>query len=71
MVLICPSEPSRERVKVSHLIVECRVINYHPKNTLKITKMVALTSALFCVRVRAPSFLSSKYKIAYTRNVSG
>ena len=29
-VLIFPSEPSRERVKVSHVIVECRVINHHP-----------------------------------------
>ena len=29
-VFICPSEPSRERVKVSHVIVECRVINNHP-----------------------------------------
>ena len=28
--LICQSEPSRERVKVSHVIVECRVINNHP-----------------------------------------
>ena len=28
--LICPSEPSRERVKVSHVIVECRVFNNHP-----------------------------------------
>ena len=31
-VLIFPSEPSRERVKVSHVIVECRVINHHPEN---------------------------------------
>ena len=29
-VLICPSEPSRERVKVSHMIFEYRVINHHP-----------------------------------------
>ena len=29
-VLICPSEPSRERFKVSHVINECRVINHHP-----------------------------------------
>ena len=29
-ILICPSEPSRERVKVSHVIVECREINHHP-----------------------------------------
>ena len=29
-VFICPSEPSRERVKVGHVIVECRVINHHP-----------------------------------------
>ena len=29
-VLIYPSEPPRERVKVSHVIVECRVINHHP-----------------------------------------
>ena len=27
---ICPSESSIERVKVSHVIVECRVINHHP-----------------------------------------
>ena len=27
--LICKSEPSRERVKVRHVIVECRVINHH------------------------------------------
>ena len=32
-VLICPSEPYRERVKVSHVIVECRVINYHPETS--------------------------------------
>ena len=24
-ILFCPSEPSRESVKVSHVIVECRV----------------------------------------------
>ena len=30
MVFICPLEPSRERVKVSHVIVECIVINDHP-----------------------------------------
>ena len=30
-VVMYPSEPSRERVKVSHVIVECRVINHHPK----------------------------------------
>ena len=29
-VLICPSEPSRERFKGSHVINECRVINHHP-----------------------------------------
>ena len=29
-VLFFSSEPSRERVKVSHVIVECRVINHHP-----------------------------------------
>ena len=29
-VRICPSEPSRERVKVSHVISEGRVINHHP-----------------------------------------
>ena len=28
--MIYPSEPSRERVKVSHVIVECRVIDHHP-----------------------------------------
>ena len=28
--LTCPSESSIERVKVSHVIVECRVINHHP-----------------------------------------
>ena len=28
--MICPSESSIERVKVSHVIVECRVINHHP-----------------------------------------
>ena len=27
---ICPSESSIERVKVCHVIVECRVINHHP-----------------------------------------
>ena len=27
-VLICPTEPSRESVKVSHVINKCRV-NYH------------------------------------------
>ena len=29
-LLICPSEPSAERVKVSHVIVECIVMDYHP-----------------------------------------
>ena len=29
--MIFPSEPSRERVKVSHVIIECtRLINHHP-----------------------------------------
>ena len=28
--LICQSEPTREHVKVSHVVVECRVINHHP-----------------------------------------
>ena len=37
-VLICPSEPSRERVKlkVSHVIVECRMINHHPNLNVRI-----------------------------------
>ena len=30
MVLIFPPEPSKECVKVSHVIFECRVINRHP-----------------------------------------
>ena len=30
MVLIFPPEPSKECVKVSHVIFECRVINHHP-----------------------------------------
>ena len=30
-VLIFPSEPFKECVKVSHVIFECRVINHHPK----------------------------------------
>ena len=29
MVLIFPPEPSKECVKVSHVIFECRVINHH------------------------------------------
>ena len=29
-VLIFPPEPSKEGVKVSHVIFECRVINHHP-----------------------------------------
>ena len=29
--------PSRERVKESHLIVECRVINHHPEITLAVS----------------------------------
>ena len=29
--MICPQEPPRERVKVSHVVVECRVINHHPR----------------------------------------
>ena len=29
--MICLSESSIERVKVSHVIVECRVINHHPR----------------------------------------
>ena len=29
-VLIFPPEPSKEFVKVSHVIFECRVINHHP-----------------------------------------
>ena len=31
--MIWSSEPSRERVKVSHVIVECRMINHHPGRT--------------------------------------
>ena len=34
--LIFPSEPSTERVKVSHMIVECRLINYHSVKSLKL-----------------------------------
>ena len=30
MVLICQSEQTRERVKVSHVVVECIVINHLP-----------------------------------------
>ena len=30
-VLICQSEPTGERAKVSHVVVECRVINHHPR----------------------------------------
>ena len=30
MVLIFPPEPSKECVKVCHVIFECRVIKYHP-----------------------------------------
>ena len=30
MVLIFPPEPSKECVKVSHVIFECIVINHHP-----------------------------------------
>ena len=29
-ILICLTKPSRERVKVNHVIVEWRVINHHP-----------------------------------------
>ena len=29
-VFIFPPEPSKECVKVSHVIFECRVINHHP-----------------------------------------
>ena len=29
--LVFPPEPSKECVKVSHVIVECRVINHHPE----------------------------------------
>ena len=32
--LICQSESSIERVKISHVIVECRVINDHPTDRL-------------------------------------
>ena len=28
--MIFPPEPSKEGVKVSHVIFECRVINHHP-----------------------------------------
>ena len=36
-VLVSPSEPSGERVKVSHVIVECRVIDHHPGQCVKTT----------------------------------
>ena len=29
--LLLSSEPSRERVKVSHMIVKCGVINHYPQ----------------------------------------
>ena len=35
-VLIFPPEPSKECVKVSHVIFECRVINHHPFSTEKL-----------------------------------
>ena len=38
MVLICPSTPFRERVKVSHVIVGYRVINHHSDHISAITK---------------------------------
>ena len=30
MDFICPSEPSTYRVNVSHMVIECRVVNNHP-----------------------------------------
>ena len=39
MFLIFPPEPSKECVKVSHVIFECRVINHHP-------------NILFCIAVK-------------------
>ena len=30
MVLILPPKPSKDGVKVSYVIFECRVINHHP-----------------------------------------
>ena len=38
MVLIFPPEPSKECVKVSHVIIECRVINHHPLSIVRWTR---------------------------------
>ena len=40
--MICPSESSIERVKVSHVIVECRVINHHPSRTINALMYIQL-----------------------------
>ena len=34
-VLIFPPGPSKECVKASHVIFECRVINHHPRFSLE------------------------------------
>ena len=56
--MICLSESSRERVEVSHVIIECRVINHHPKscviyNVSKITRFHKLTQFFVFPHFRA------------------
>ena len=41
-VLICPSESSTERGKVSHVIVTCKMINYHPYPVTQLRDFVSI-----------------------------
>ena len=53
MVLIFPPEPSKECVKVCHVIFECRVINHHPKpeECVFITKLPYLRTPQVCSKL--------------------
>ena len=48
--LICSAEPSRKRVKlkVSHVIVECRVISYHRLRLRLLLRLLLLLKREFC-----------------------
>ena len=40
--MIFPPKPSKECVKVSHVIFDCRVINHHPFNDRQVNNIVII-----------------------------
>ena len=67
--MIFPPEPSKECVKVSHVIFECRVINHHPAThaimLLRRNETVAFLSLSFSFKIfqviYINAYIDSKY----------